>query len=60
MVLMMEALGAMWELMAASRVVDLESRFFERKVSGTSVMNHKRWADGRLNLSKLSQERHAH
>ena len=59
MVLMVDALGAMCELMAASRVVDLESRFVERKVSDASVMNHKRWAEGRLNSSKLFQERHA-
>jgi len=59
MVLMMDTLGAMCELMAASRVVDLESRFVERRVREASVMNHKRWADGRLISSKLSQERHA-
>jgi len=53
MVLMMDALGAMCELMAASRAVDLESRFVERRVCDASVMSHKRWANGRLNTSKL-------
>lgn len=56
---MMDALGAMCELMARRRVVDLESRFVERRVCEASVMSHERWADGRLNSSKLSQERHA-
>jgi hypothetical protein len=48
MALMLSALGARCELMTASRVVDLESRFAERRLCDARVINDGKWVDGQL------------